>query len=307
VHEAAPEALRGRRLRVLGEAVVVIEQLLGEDLEPGREEEHLCRQFLAWCEHSAAAEAVVAAAERGSNVDPAWLTPLLRATGRPGAEAILSRLSRASDRAAAERLVVAALGLPDRLLSGVILPRLLGDATLAAAVLGVLAHARVAHRRGLADVLATHPSAEVRAAAMRLLFAEAPDVAAVDRLVGRALDDRAPEIVELGLEQALARATRGSMHLVALFLARLDVPPFADVQRRAAAALVLDGTAQAGDVLATALAARRYGFRKPVRHVSRVIEAALRRFPNHDRALREWRRSPAALLSRMLDRHREGA
>jgi hypothetical protein len=300
LRDYAPRELDAGRLTTLGEVAGVVEQLVvstGQDLPA--ETARLADEYLTFCGERPALEAVIAAIEGDEGGPDDRLVTLLRAGGAGSASAVVARMLRLGDDAAATRLANALARLPSPVFAEAVVPALADAAGIARAVLGAVARVDLQRGLELAQGLAGHAAADVRLCALRLLFSVPVTSGRFDRLLRVALDDDDPQVVGFGVERARERRPLAGLPAMTTFLSATRGARFTSMQKQVVSLLREHASPDTRDALAAALTARTRAMDGSARQVSCAIQAALGAFEDDAAAAaaRAWRRSAAGLYS----------
>lgn len=232
----------------------------------------------------------------------------------------LVTIARAGGRVMADRALVALSWRPDRALCAR-LGRLLGaldadDVRTSASALLRREPARARNLLGslnaagdvpvLADVGFTFLADEdpaVRLDAVRWLTAIRLSTVRFETALRRALEDGDPRVTSAAVEAAARRTPPVGLRALAAFIDAADSSAHEHAQQRAATVLARAGTPETRALLVSTLAGRGRRLDAPSRRVSRALTQALERLGGEQEtaAARAWRRSPAGMLSRMMN------
>ncbi len=247
---------------------------------------------------------LLAAVETSSAPPTPAMVGIFRLGGLDAACAALERIGASSDDAARERLTDLVVFLDSDAFSAAVTQARRRESSPPAALLGVLRHPGAPRGVELATMFLGSKDPDVRLEALRILFEGEPREDSFERCLDKALRDPEPRVVTFGLDQARRRLRPETVRLVGDYLdGQLGGGSSVDLQLEAVEWLAEAGSREARDALAAALSGRGLALRAGARAVSREIASTLERVGDETAmaATRRWRRSPAGLLSRLLD------
>ena len=247
---------------------------------------------------------LLAAVETSSAPPTPAMVGIFRLGGLDAACAALERIGASKDDTARERLTDLVVFLDPDTFSAAIAQARSRESVPPAALLGILRHPGASRGVELATTFLGNKDPDVRLGALRILFEAEPKDGSFERCLDKALADPEPRVVAFGLDQARRRLSPETVLLVGDYLdGQLGGALSVDLQLRAVEWLAEAGSREARDALAAALARRGLALRAGARAVSREIASTLERIGDGTAmgAFRRWRRSPAGLLSRLLD------
>ena len=309
IDETAPLLLAARRFDVVEETLRALKDLLLLEAYLPTEVAQLTRGCLDGFASEERIGLVLDAAVGGEAPPSAPLVGLFRAGGEAAVEAALARLASAPDEQIRSRLVELIVAAePDVFKAAVARVRSEGGEGLRLLFL-VFRHPKAAGGVEFAATFAGNKDPGVRLEAFRVLFEADPRAGQHDRYVQRALSDRDPRIVELGVEQALKEPEVTAVRLLSRFVEETLRESDPARTRRAASALAELDSAAGREALARLLRARRMQLRPSQVRLSQALGAALARNPDPEtaKAIREFRRSPAGWMSWLLGPQTEAA
>lgn len=264
----------------------------------------LAAEYLSTLGRPESVARLLAAVEASSAPPTPAIVGIFRLGGLEAACAALERIGASRDDAARERLTDLVVFLDSDAFSAAVAHARSRESSSPAVLLGILRHPGAPRGVELAATFLGNKDPDVRLAALRILFEAEPGEGSFERCLEKALRDAEPRVVSFGLAQARRRVGPETVQLVGDYLdGRLGGASSVELERGAVEWLAEAGSREARDALAEVLAGRGLAFGAGARGVSREIAETLERIGDETAttALRRWRRSPAGLVSRLLD------